>query len=77
MVDIDNPTVEGLQTLLLLSQVFFAYGLGKKAYMTFCMIQIAPLAVVPLTNLDSKLCGYGSRIGSPSGGAIQKQSVPC
>lgn len=36
MVDVDNPTVEGLQTLLLLSQGFFAYGLGKKAYMTFC-----------------------------------------
>jgi hypothetical protein len=36
-VDSDNPTVEGLQTLLLLSQVFFAYGLSKKAYMTLCM----------------------------------------
>lgn len=37
MIDVDNPTVEGLQSLLLLSQAFFAYGLGKKAYMTFCM----------------------------------------
>jgi hypothetical protein len=37
MIDVDNPTIEGLQTLLLLSQAFFAYGLGKKAYMTFCM----------------------------------------
>lgn len=36
MVDVDNPTVEGLQTLLLLSQAYFAYGLGKKAYMVFC-----------------------------------------
>lgn len=35
MVDVDNPTVEALQTLLLLSQAFFAYGMGKKAYMTF------------------------------------------
>lgn len=36
-VDIDNPTIEGLQTLLLLSMVFFAYGMGKKTYMTLCM----------------------------------------
>lgn len=38
MIEIDNPTVEGLQTLLLISQAFYAYGLGKKAYMTFCML---------------------------------------
>lgn len=37
-VDVDDPTIEGLQTLLLLSQAYFAYGLGKKAYMTFCAI---------------------------------------
>lgn len=36
MIDVDNPTIEALQTLLLLSQAFYAYGLGKKAYMTFC-----------------------------------------
>ncbi|KAJ6122481.1 hypothetical protein N7512_004946 [Penicillium capsulatum] len=36
IVDLDNPTIEGLQSLLLLSQAFFAFGLGKKAYMTFC-----------------------------------------
>jgi hypothetical protein len=37
MIDVDNPTIDALQSLLLLSQAFFAYGLGKKAYMTFCM----------------------------------------
>lgn len=42
MIDVDNPTVEGLQTLLLLSQAFYAYGLGKKAYMTFCMLAFDP-----------------------------------
>lgn len=36
-VDVDNPTIEGIQTLLLLSMAFFAYGLGKKTYMTLCM----------------------------------------
>jgi hypothetical protein len=38
IIDVDNPTIEGLQSLLLLSQAFFAYGLGKKAYMTFCRV---------------------------------------
>ncbi|KAJ9192144.1 transcriptional regulator family: Fungal Specific TF [Paecilomyces variotii] len=33
-VDIDDPSVETLQTLILLSLSFFAHGLGKKAYMT-------------------------------------------
>ncbi|KAF7156543.1 hypothetical protein CNMCM6106_000575 [Aspergillus hiratsukae] len=35
MVDIDQPSMDGLQALLLLSQTYFAHGLGKKAYMTF------------------------------------------
>ncbi|KAL4813087.1 type I 3-dehydroquinase-domain-containing protein [Aspergillus spinulosporus] len=34
MIDIDQPTIENLQTLLLLCQTFYAYGCGKKAYMT-------------------------------------------
>ena len=36
MIDVDDPTIDALQALLLLSQAFFAYGMGKKAYMTFC-----------------------------------------
>jgi 3-dehydroquinate dehydratase-1 len=36
-VDMDDPSIEGLQTLLLLSMAFFAFGRGKKAYMTLCM----------------------------------------
>ncbi|KAJ5144040.1 uncharacterized protein N7515_002827 [Penicillium bovifimosum] len=45
MVDVDNPTLEGLQTVLLLSQAFYAYGLSKKAYMTFsnCVAMIVAL----------------------------------
>lgn len=43
MVDIDEPTIEGLQTSLLLSQAYFAYGLGKKAYMMFCKIAFPDL----------------------------------
>lgn len=36
MVDIDEPSIESLQTLLLLSMAFYAVGKGKKAYMTLC-----------------------------------------
>ncbi|EAW10108.1 transcription factor domain-containing protein [Aspergillus clavatus NRRL 1] len=35
LVDVDQPSLDGLQALLLLSQTYFAHGLGKKAYMTF------------------------------------------
>ena len=34
MIDVDSPSIDSLQTLLMLSQAFFANGCGKKAYMT-------------------------------------------
>lgn len=46
-VDADNPSTEGLQALLLLSQTFFAYGHGKKAYMTLCMSPIWTVDYTP------------------------------
>ncbi|CAI7595214.1 unnamed protein product [Penicillium pancosmium] len=54
MIDVDNPTVEGLQTLLLLSQAFFAYGLGKKAYMTFSNCAAMVVALDLLREAPSK-----------------------
>lgn len=59
LIDVDNPTVEGLQTLLLLSQAFYAYGLGKKAYMTFCKHH-SGVEMIQLT-MTSKLCCHDSR----------------
>ena len=59
LIDVDNPTVEGLQTLLLLSQAFYAYGLGKKAYMTFCK-HYSRFDVIQLT-MNSKLCCHDCR----------------
>lgn len=55
LVDIDNPSIEGLQTLLLLSQNFFAHGCGKKAYMTlstplFLNHTLAWLTYSPIAN---------------------------
>jgi hypothetical protein len=35
-LDIDEPSIEGLQTLVLLSQAMFQAGRGKKAYMYLC-----------------------------------------
>ena len=37
LVDIDEPSIESLQTLLLLSMAFYAVGKGNKAYMTLCL----------------------------------------
>ncbi|KAJ5949678.1 hypothetical protein N7454_001262 [Penicillium verhagenii] len=54
IVDVDNPTVEALQTLLLLSQAFFAYGLGKKAYMTFSSCVAMVVALDLLREVPSK-----------------------
>ncbi|KAB8228465.1 uncharacterized protein BDW43DRAFT_303833 [Aspergillus alliaceus] len=51
LVDIDDPSIEGLQTLLLLSQTFFAYGYGRKAYMTLSNA----VAMVLALNLYSEL----------------------
>lgn len=54
MVDVDHPCIESVQTLLLLSQAFLGYGLGKKAYMTFCMFL---LSVVTLGCVGELLTG--------------------
>ncbi|KAJ5355508.1 uncharacterized protein N7496_012720 [Penicillium cataractarum] len=54
MIDVDNPTIDGLQSLLLLSQAFFAYGLGKKAYMTFSNCAAMAVALELLREMPSK-----------------------
>ncbi|KAH8697281.1 fungal-specific transcription factor domain-containing protein [Talaromyces proteolyticus] len=55
-VDADNPTIENLQTLLLLSMGFLAYGFGKKAYMTLsnCSAMVSALGLYrePSPNLN-------------------------
>ena len=35
-LDIDKPSIEALQTLILLSQAMFQAGRGEKAYMYLC-----------------------------------------
>jgi hypothetical protein len=40
-LDIDDPTIDNLQTLLLLSVAFVAAGKGKKAYMLLCKLRMA------------------------------------
>jgi hypothetical protein len=36
-LDIDEPSIDNLQTLILLAVAFIAAGKGKKAYMLLCM----------------------------------------
>lgn len=43
-LDVDNPSIERLQTCLLLSLAFSATGQGRKAYMLFCKSTIDPIA---------------------------------
>lgn len=50
-MDTDNPSIETLQTLLLLSLSFFAHGLSKKAYMTLCKIDL-PSQTLTVTVVD-------------------------
>ncbi|KAF7717420.1 D-galacturonic acid-responsive regulator GaaR-like protein [Penicillium ucsense] len=54
MIDVDDPTIDGLQSLLLLSQAFFAYGMGKKAYMTFSNCAAMAVALDLLREMPSK-----------------------
>ncbi|KAL1998906.1 hypothetical protein VTN02DRAFT_5400 [Thermoascus thermophilus] len=59
VVDVDSPSIEGIQTLLLLSMTFFAHGLGRKAYMTLshCIAMVLALGMYreasPNGNLSS------------------------
>jgi hypothetical protein len=46
-LDIDDPSIDGLQTLLLLALAFIAAGRGKKAYMLLCK----PLLTLWTTNV--------------------------
>jgi hypothetical protein len=39
-LDIDDPSIDSLQTLLLLSVAFIAAGKGKKAYMLLCKLRM-------------------------------------
>lgn len=39
-LDIDDPSIDNLQTLLLLSVTFIAAGKGKKAYMLLCKLRM-------------------------------------
>lgn len=39
-LDIDDPSIDNLQTLLLLSVAFIAAGKGKKAYMLLCKLRM-------------------------------------
>lgn len=35
-INLDEPTIDGMQTCLLLTLAFIATGKGKKAYMLLC-----------------------------------------
>lgn len=52
-LDIDEPSIEALQTLMLLSQATFQTGKGKKTFMLLSMYQV--LRTFRIANLSLKL----------------------
>lgn len=42
-MDIDDPTIENVQVLLLLSNAFFQAGKGKKSYMLLSQYRCTPI----------------------------------
>lgn len=58
-VDVDEPSIEGLQTLLLLSMAFFAAGKGKKSYMMLCRaFQHSTILKIPMILTASSKCRW-------------------
>ncbi|PYH87703.1 fungal-specific transcription factor [Aspergillus ellipticus CBS 707.79] len=67
LVDIDNPSIEGTQSLLLLSQTFFAHGCGKTAYMVLANAISMSMALdlyreVPAQTLPAAECETRRRL---------------
>jgi Fungal specific transcription factor domain len=64
-VDTDNPSVDALQTLLLLSVAFIAAGKGKKAYMLLCKLFLHFEGSIQLNFSSKCYChGYGTGVTS-------------
>jgi hypothetical protein len=64
-VDIDDPSVDALQTLLLLSIAFTAAGKGNKAYMLLCKLLVISEKLLQLTFYSKRYRhGYGTRVTS-------------
>jgi hypothetical protein len=75
-LDIDEPSIEALQTLMLLSQASFQLGKGKKTFMllsTHC-----GMAALSSTNSNSRCCHeHGSCARSPPRTATRHQGHAC
>lgn len=50
-LDIDEPSIEALQALMILAQANFQLGKGKKTYMLLSMCCAADLGILPVANL--------------------------
>lgn len=54
-LDIDEPSIEALQALMILAQANFQLGKGKKTYMLLSMCRASDVGVFPVANLSSQL----------------------
>ena len=50
-LDIDEPSIEALQALMILAQANFQLGKGKKMYMLLSRCYASDAGVLPIANL--------------------------
>jgi hypothetical protein len=61
-MDIDDPTIENVQVLLLLSNAFFQAGKGKKSYMLLSQYPFTPHSGLQVADHHQSKCyKYGIR----------------
>lgn len=53
-LDIDEPSIEALQALMVLAQANFQLGKGKKTYMLLSKCRASDIGVLPFANLVSQ-----------------------
>jgi hypothetical protein len=53
-LDIDEPSIEALQALMILAQANFQLGKGKRTYMLLSMLYASDVGVLPVANLVSQ-----------------------
>lgn len=54
-LDIDEPSIEALQALMILAQANFQLGKGKKSYMLLSMSYASDVGILPVANLVTQL----------------------
>lgn len=63
-LDIDEPSIEALQALMILAQANFQLGKGKKSFMLLSMSNVSGAVIWPLADFQSQLLRLAWRLPS-------------